>query len=336
MEETVPIAVNPKPRSKGRGSGGGRGGRGQKDSESHGKQESHAEKLARQIFVGGLPSSITQEKFREWADETWPGTVTQAQIIYTNSFHERQHQPRPRGFGFLTFCDAKCVEKALENRFLPFGPKTVEVKKAEDFRGKKVKGRKEQTSSSTSAVENETSQNAQKLDSPASSYPRGPSELVANTPCVDVDENTAQESTSCTVQSAAAECLRSAGGESQGPVQATVPPGSPLRQQNHSPRPSQGPQCTATPDRRSGRRGNGTERRAKAGKAEGKALDCGDAKAASASHSDELGRRGKNDSTENPATPKMDSKDSTSPKNAANDDSIRQFLRDRWDAAVSP
>lgn len=124
MEETVPVSVNSKPRSKGRKSG-----RSHKESDSSVKQESHAEKLARQIFVGGLPSSITNEKFREWADETWPGTVTQVQIIYTNSHHEKQQQPRPRGFGFLTFNEAKCVEIALETRFRPFGVKTVELKK---------------------------------------------------------------------------------------------------------------------------------------------------------------------------------------------------------------
>ena len=124
MEETPITTRNVgKPRSKGR-SGKGRVS---KDSESNGRQDHFGEKLARQILVGGLPASITPEKFREWADETWPGTVTQVQIIYT--YHEKQHHSRPRGFGFLTFCDAKCVETALEVRFRPFGQKIVELKK---------------------------------------------------------------------------------------------------------------------------------------------------------------------------------------------------------------
>jgi hypothetical protein len=124
MDEPVP-SVSRKPRSKGRASG--KGGGYAKDSDLPGKNESAAEKLARQIFVGGLPSSITQEKFREWADETWPGAVTHVQVIYT--FQERHHHARPRGFGFITFRDAGCVDNALEIRHRPFGPKIVELKK---------------------------------------------------------------------------------------------------------------------------------------------------------------------------------------------------------------
>jgi len=124
MDEAVP-SIPRKPRGKGRASG--KGGGNAKDSDLPGRNESAAEKLARQIFVGGLPSSITQEKFREWADETWPGAVTHVQVIYT--FQERHHHARPRGFGFITFRDAGCVDIALEIRHRPFGPKIVELKK---------------------------------------------------------------------------------------------------------------------------------------------------------------------------------------------------------------
>ena len=96
MDEAVP-SMPRKNRGKGRASG--KGGGNNKDSDSSVRNESAAEKLARQIFVGGLPSSITQEKFRDWADETWPGAVTHVQVIYT--FKERHPPSRPRGFGFF-------------------------------------------------------------------------------------------------------------------------------------------------------------------------------------------------------------------------------------------
>ena len=114
-------------------------------------------------------------------------------------------------------------------------------------------------------------------------------------------------------QSAVAECSPSACGESQGPVQAAIPTGSPLRQQNHCPRPSLGPQCAAAVDnRRSGRRGNGGgDRRAKTSDAESTPDDGGG------------GAAKVNDGQ---ASAK-EAAASTNAQKPVYDDSIRQFLR---------
>ena len=82
--------------------------------------------LERQLFIGGLPSNINQEKFREWADEVWPDQITNAQLIYTIP---EKSPARPRGFGFLTFCETPMAEAALTIRYRQFGHKMVELKK---------------------------------------------------------------------------------------------------------------------------------------------------------------------------------------------------------------
>ena len=38
-------------------------------------------RLERQIFVGGLPTDVTNTTFREWADETFAGRVVNAVLV---------------------------------------------------------------------------------------------------------------------------------------------------------------------------------------------------------------------------------------------------------------
>jgi len=345
---------------KGRNSASGsKSGRNSKESDAKSRQESQLEKLAKQIFVGGLPGSITQEKFREWADETWPGSVSNVQVIFTKN-QERFHHCRPRGFGFVTFCDASIVEKALEIRHRPFGPKIVELKKAEDCRGKKP-GRKEPAAtSSASSKHGEQEARLQKQHGSSSpSYPPGPAELLTNVISLNISEDHSQEGTGMSGEaSLLTEPSPSAGGESQGPLHATGHQGSPLRQQNlHSPRPSQGPQCGGTSSgddgaaRRNGRRGcsGSVDRRARGvvspaeTRSEGpevaeERLDVH--VAANSEVADTACGIGRGPSVDavsgGPDAPSFSATEHSQTKTIkpVYDDSIRQLLRERWDAAV--
>ncbi len=181
---------------------------------------------------------------------------------------------------------------------------------AEDFRGKKAqkgRARKEQVSASTDTADIETAQNGQKGDSPSASYPPGPAVLSAEVSRLNLDSGEQQDIATENEQSAATESLPSAGGESQGPVQALNLPGSPLREQNRSPRPSQGPQCVAASEsRRAGRRGNGG--RAKGGNTENRSADSGEGMA-------------------EPSVQTTAESNTTVSKKPVYDDPIRQFLR---------
>ena len=59
----------------------------------------------RKIFVGGLPRELEDDEFREYFANF--GVITDAIII-----KDAQTQ-RPRGFGFITFRDAKAVHKVM-------------------------------------------------------------------------------------------------------------------------------------------------------------------------------------------------------------------------------
>uniref|UniRef100_A0A7S0QLP5 RRM domain-containing protein n=1 Tax=Cryptomonas curvata TaxID=233186 RepID=A0A7S0QLP5_9CRYP len=336
MDEAVP-SIPRKPRGKGRASG--KGGGNAKDSDSSGRNESAAEKLARQIFVGGLPSSITQEKFREWADETWPGTVTHVQVIYT--FQERHHHARPRGFGFITFRDAGCVDNALEIRHRPFGAKIVELKKAEDCRGKKGRSGKKESGSSSSTTGEQMAQ-SQKQESLSPSYPPGPAELLTTSSALD--GATSKGHGTDEGSSLAADSSPCAGGESQGPLHAAGHQDFPLRQQN-CPQPSQGPQCVAissndSSSRRSGRRVSGanSDRSGRESATVVQSEERGGQNIEGAQTLHENFRRiscsdsGADSSVDGSVGPASPTEVKTS--RPMYDDSIRQLLRERWDAAV--
>ncbi|KAE9460749.1 hypothetical protein C3L33_07364, partial [Rhododendron williamsianum] len=76
----------------------------------------------KKIFVGGLPSMLTEEEFRQYF-ETY-GTVTDVVIMYD------QNTKRPRGFGFITFDMEEAVDRVLHKNFHELSNKLVEVKPA--------------------------------------------------------------------------------------------------------------------------------------------------------------------------------------------------------------
>eukprot|EP00741_Cyanophora_paradoxa_P016365 tig00020912_g15800.t2 len=77
----------------------------------------------KKIFVGGLPSTLSEADFRKYFEQF--GRVVESQIMHD---HETG---RPRGFGFVTFASEDDVERVIENPRHTIQEKLVEVKKAE-------------------------------------------------------------------------------------------------------------------------------------------------------------------------------------------------------------
>ncbi|KAG7617443.1 putative RNA recognition motif domain, nucleotide-binding alpha-beta plait domain superfamily [Arabidopsis thaliana] len=89
-------------------------------SPSHGGNGGGAR--TKKIFVGGLPSSITEAEFKNYFDQF--GTIADVVVMYD---HNTQ---RPRGFGFITFDSEESVDMVLHKTFHELNGKMVEVKRA--------------------------------------------------------------------------------------------------------------------------------------------------------------------------------------------------------------
>ncbi|KAK4366113.1 hypothetical protein RND71_013993 [Anisodus tanguticus] len=76
----------------------------------------------RKIFVGGLPSSLTEEEFSQYFQNY--GNVTDKVIMFD------PNTGRPRGFGFITFDSEDAADKVLHKNFHELKNKLVEVKRA--------------------------------------------------------------------------------------------------------------------------------------------------------------------------------------------------------------
>ncbi|KQJ98782.1 heterogeneous nuclear ribonucleoprotein A0 isoform X2 [Brachypodium distachyon] len=78
----------------------------------------------KKIFVGGLPSTLTEDDFKDFFEKY--GTVVDHQIM-------RDHQTRrSRGFGFVVFCSEQVVDDLLANgNMIDLAGSKVEIKKAE-------------------------------------------------------------------------------------------------------------------------------------------------------------------------------------------------------------
>ncbi|XP_019702724.2 uncharacterized protein [Elaeis guineensis] len=76
----------------------------------------------KKIFVGGLPSTITESDFKKYFDQF--GNIIDVVVMYD---HNTQ---RPRGFGFITYDSEDAVDKVLLNTFHELNGKMVEVKRA--------------------------------------------------------------------------------------------------------------------------------------------------------------------------------------------------------------
>ncbi|XP_048232799.1 heterogeneous nuclear ribonucleoprotein 1 [Ricinus communis] len=76
----------------------------------------------KKIFVGGLPSTLAEDGFREYFENY--GHVTDVVIMFD------QQTQRPRGFGFITFDAEDAVDRVLHKVFHELNGKLVEVKRA--------------------------------------------------------------------------------------------------------------------------------------------------------------------------------------------------------------
>ncbi|KAG4076202.1 hypothetical protein HA402_014751 [Bradysia odoriphaga] len=75
------------------------------------------------IFLGGLPSNITETDLRHFFNRY--GKVTEVVIMYD------QEKKKSRGFGFLSFEDEGSVDSVTHERYINLNGKQVEIKKAE-------------------------------------------------------------------------------------------------------------------------------------------------------------------------------------------------------------
>ncbi|KAI3434176.1 uncharacterized protein J3R85_006825 [Psidium guajava] len=76
----------------------------------------------KKIFVGGLPSTITESDFKKYFDQF--GIITDVVVMYD---HNTQ---RPRGFGFITYDSEDAADRVLYKTFHELKGKMVEVKRA--------------------------------------------------------------------------------------------------------------------------------------------------------------------------------------------------------------
>eukprot|EP01018_Ginkgo_biloba_P023349 Gb_29428 [translate_table: standard] len=78
----------------------------------------------KKIFVGGIPTSITEDEFKDYFSKF--GKIVEHQIM------QDRGSGRSRGFGFVTFDSEQVVEDILAHgKMYEIGGKQVEIKKAE-------------------------------------------------------------------------------------------------------------------------------------------------------------------------------------------------------------
>lgn len=75
------------------------------------------------VFLGGLPSSITETDLRNYFSRY--GRVTEVVIMYD------QEKKKARGFGFLSFENDVAVDQAVAEHYVNIQNKQVEIKRAE-------------------------------------------------------------------------------------------------------------------------------------------------------------------------------------------------------------
>lgn len=75
------------------------------------------------VFLGGLPSSITETELRSFFSQY--GEVCEVVIMYD------QEKKKSRGFGFLSFIDDASCSRAVSEHYVTLQNKKVEVKRAE-------------------------------------------------------------------------------------------------------------------------------------------------------------------------------------------------------------
>lgn len=79
--------------------------------------------INRKVFVGGLPSTISEQDVREYFESF--GRINEIQLI------KDRETGRPRGFAFLTFDEEDSADKCLQRRTHEICRKICEVKRAQ-------------------------------------------------------------------------------------------------------------------------------------------------------------------------------------------------------------
>ena len=77
----------------------------------------------KKIFVGGLPSTLTEVEFKNYFEQY--GAITDSVVM------RDKEKNIPRGFGFVTFDSKDAVNDVLQESFHELKNKRVEVKRAE-------------------------------------------------------------------------------------------------------------------------------------------------------------------------------------------------------------
>lgn len=72
------------------------------------------------VFVGGLPHGVTDNQIKQFF--TRYGTVKEFKMMYD------ENKQRPRGFGFITFETEECANQVLQEHYIQFNGKQIEVK----------------------------------------------------------------------------------------------------------------------------------------------------------------------------------------------------------------
>ena len=62
----------------------------------------------RKVFVGGLPHNLALEEFRAYFSQF--GDLDDCVIL------QDKRTQKPRGFGFVTYTDIRCLDKVMEMR----------------------------------------------------------------------------------------------------------------------------------------------------------------------------------------------------------------------------
>jgi len=133
-------------------------------------QSSSKDFKTRKIFVGGLPSALTEDDFKSFFERY--GTVVDHQIMFD------RETKRSRGFGFVVFASEETVDDLLANgNMIDLAGSKVEIKKAEPKKSSNPppsgRGRSSRSSYDSGSRDHPSSDNYGGLANPYGSYRGG-------------------------------------------------------------------------------------------------------------------------------------------------------------------
>ncbi|XP_022136959.1 RNA-binding protein 1-like [Momordica charantia] len=92
------------------------------NKSSNRMESNNDQSRGKKIFVGGLPSDLTENEFKSYFEKF--GQITDVVVMQDSVTN------RPRGFGFITFDSVESVNYVLQNNFHELNGRRVEVKRA--------------------------------------------------------------------------------------------------------------------------------------------------------------------------------------------------------------